>query len=96
MKQPKIIVLIFFFLLVMGQLASGQSSIKASVDKNRVLLGETFQLSIELTIQNRSNELFKAPDTIPHFEFVDSPRFDTSSGDNDIRIKGIYQLTSFD
>lgn len=96
MKQQKIIPFILLFLLVTPNLAKGQSSIKAVVDKNKILLGEAFQLSIEAAIQKGSKEKFKTLDTIPHFEFVEPPQIDTSSLNNGMLIKSIYRLTSFD
>jgi len=96
MKHQKIIPFIFLFLLLAFNPARGQSSIKAVVDKNKIMLGEVFQLSIEVAIGNGGKEKFNSPDTIPHFEFVESPQLDTTSIDNGISIKAIYKLTSFD
>ena len=95
MSYQKIIVFCCSLFLSMHY-AKGQSSIKASVDKNRIVLGEIFTLRVEAELKENAGEKFRPFDTIPHFEFAMVPKIDTASSGNGKRIIAIYQLTSFD
>jgi LPXTG-motif cell wall-anchored protein len=76
--------------------AQGGATIKASVDKNKILIGEPFQLTIEASLSPESVISFVDVDTIEHFEFAGKPVIDTINKDGSTTIKGIYKLTSFD
>jgi len=91
-----IICLVFF--LSAGQLLVAQQRplIRASVTKNRILLGEPFQLVVESTIPGGSIVRPLRIDTIPHFEFLEPPVIDTIREATGIQIKAVYKLTSFD
>lgn len=90
---------IFFslcFLSVQISIAQGGASIKASVDKNKIFIGEPLQLTIEVSLSPGSPNLFINIDTISHFELLDKPVIDTTNSDGATTIKGIYKITSFD
>ena len=90
---------IFFslcFLSVQMSIAQGENTIKASVDKNRILIGEPIQLTIEVSLSPGSANSFINIDTISHFELLDKPVIDTTNTDGGTTIKGIYKITSFD
>lgn len=93
---------LYIFLLLFSRMfyspvvaTAQQVSVKATIDKERILIGEPIQLELEATIPaGRSVEWF-ATDTIPHFEFIEKAKIDSSSSD-----QGIYRqrliITSFD
>lgn len=76
--------------------AQGGVTVKATVDKNKILLGEPLLLSIETEIPENSPIKFIAIDSIAHFEFLEKPIIDTASTKTGTTIKGIYKITSFD
>jgi LPXTG-motif cell wall-anchored protein len=76
--------------------AQNRPVIKASITKNRILLGEPFQLVIESSIPGGSIVRPLKIDTIPHFEFLSPPEMDTIREATGIQIKAVYSLTSFD
>ena len=90
-----IFVLFTFFCAGMGY-AQDRPVIKASVTKNRILLGEPFQLVLESSIPGGSIVRPLKIDTIPHFEFLSAPQIDTIREAKGIQIKAVYSLTSFD
>ncbi len=74
----------------------GGASIRSSVDKNRILLGEPFTLTVEATYVTGATVSFPRIDSIPHFELAADARKDSSSSNGIVTIRGIYPLTSFD
>ena len=96
MKSRKGIVLIVC-LLAAGFL-SGQNKpvAEASVDKKKVLLGEPFQLQIRFQLPEGVSGQFPVIDSIPHFEFTQTPLIDSSSEKGIKNFKAVYYLSSFD
>lgn len=76
--------------------AQNGSAIKTYVDKNKILIGEPVQLKIEVYLSSRAVEKFAMIDSIEHFEFLESPTFDSTHSNGGITIKAFYKLTSFD
>ncbi len=75
--------------MLMGFFSFGQITPVISSDKEKVFIGESFKITLELkAIDRNSGVQWKFPDIIPHFEYVS---FDTS----DI-LKREITITSFD
>ncbi|MCB0777839.1 MAG: hypothetical protein KDB99_16160 [Chitinophagaceae bacterium] len=90
---------IIFFLSMLGFLqvsAQDTDVIKVSVDKNRILIGEPLQLTVNAKFSPGSIEKGFLIDSIPHFEFLEEPVFDSSTYNKGAELKIIYKLTSFD
>lgn len=88
---------IFFLLLLWindGVFAQELVAVKATVNKNRIIIGERFELFIETT--SKGAPQFLTIDTIPHFEFALPPKIDTSETGDRFKVKGVFVLTSFD
>lgn len=77
-------------------LAQSTATIKATVDKQKILIGEPLHLSVELNIPEQEAFHSIPIDSIAHFEFLQSPKIDTSNSSTGTRITAVYQLTSFD
>ncbi len=90
--------ILFLFSLFIVQLITAQdgTTIKASVDKNKILIGEPIQLTVEVYLSPESVKKFIPIDSIEHFELLDKPVIDTTSNDGGLNIKGVYKITSFD
>ena len=90
--------ILFLFSMILAQtiIAQGDASIKASVNKNKILLGEPLVLTIESYFPSGSKIQFEQIDTIAHFEFLDKPVIDSSSENGGIKVIGKYTITSFD
>jgi hypothetical protein len=88
----------FFFFLFAGQIinAQGEATIKASVDKNKILIGDPLLLTIEAKLSAGSDIPFVKIDSIHHFEFLEKPVIDSASENGNTTVKGVYKITSFD
>ena len=87
----------FFFFVCAGNINSQTiATIKASVDKNKILIGEPLQLTIEASLTPEAIKFFNALDSIQHFEILDKPTLDTTNKDGASLLRAVYKLTSFD
>jgi len=92
-KNFLIISFLFFVSAANGQ---DKTAVKASVDKNQIVIGE--QIHFTLQAHFPSNELirFFNIDSIPHFEIVDRKKIDTTDNNEGIELMQSFTLTSFD
>jgi hypothetical protein len=89
---------IFFLLLLSTALwaAAQKTVIKATVDRNKILIGEPIRLTLEADIPENEAIRFFIIDTIPHFEIVEKEKTDTSNTDEGTFLKQVIRITSFD
>jgi len=81
---------------VAGQGSQAQS-VTAKSDRNELLIGERLQYDLFINLPSDGYKInFKLPDSIPHFDIIENPDFDTvnSSGNFSVHKKIIF--TSFD
>lgn len=85
-----------------GLHAQGQSpaegTLKATASSRRIVLGESFTLTLQSSFprKNPPQVLPDFPDSIPHFEFLENPRRDSSGTPDMLTVTHTYTLTSFD
>ncbi len=91
-------ILLFVVLSFSALKVAAQSgiTINASVDKNKILIGEPIQLTIEENVTAKRKAVFFNVDSISHFEFLGKPLFDTINNNKVTTIRAIYKITSFD
>lgn len=94
LKKINITALFFFF--IVSVFAQTGGSIKTSVSKNKILIGEPLELTIETYLPSGLTNKETIVDTIPHFEFLKKPVTDTTGEGQELRIKSVYRITSFD
>lgn len=91
---------IFLFCLswLLAGLVSAQNkiSVKASVDKNKILIGERMNLTLEADFTSDKSIQFFSVDSLQHFLIVSKGKIDTSKTSTGISLKQVFQLTSFD
>ena len=75
--------------------AQNKTTVKASVDKNKIFIGERIHLTLEADIPENEPIRFFIIDTIPHFE-LDKQRIDTSYTSEGTFLKQVISITSFD
>lgn len=90
------ILLVIFLLFVSRLPAQTNPVIKVSLNKNKILIGEPALFTIEGDIPAGRRFIFKNIDSIPHFEFLESPKIDTIKTGTTVHLKAIYQIRSFD
>lgn len=89
--------IVVFLLFCMQNLSAQHAvTVHAATDKNRILIGETFFLKLDVTVPKNKPILFFTIDSIPHFEFSFTPEMDTIRDENGITVFGNYTITSFD
>lgn len=76
--------------------ASAQVTVKATVDRTTILIGEPIKLNLEATVPNGAPIKWFSIDTIPHFEMVDEGKPDSSGDGPNWRYRQEITLTSFD
>jgi hypothetical protein len=90
---------IALFLLLTGLYASAQpkTTVRAAVDKNKILIGEPIQLTFTIDIDVNDPIKVLIIDTIPHFEILEKEKIDSSDTDNGgTLLKQVIRITSFD
>jgi hypothetical protein len=70
--------------------------VTATVDKNRILIGEQITLTLTADIPENEAISFFNIDSIPHFEFINKPPADTSNTNSGTTIIQEMVITSFD
>ncbi len=74
------------------------ASVKTSIDKTDILIGEPVKYKVKATFPNGIYKVhwFEIPDSVAHFEVVERSKIDTSSEDNNSVLEQTITLTSFD
>ena len=89
------IVILSFFLFHESYAQTG-TVLRASVDKNRILIGEPILLTITADIPENEVIRFPVIDGLPHFEIQDNPTTDTTNTSYGTSLKQVIRITSFD
>jgi LPXTG-motif cell wall-anchored protein len=76
--------------------AQNKTTVKASVDKNYILIGERIALTLEADIPEQQPIRFFSIDSIDHFEFIYKGKPDTVNTSTGTSIRWRMLLTSFD
>ena len=71
-------------------------AIKASIDKNQILIGEPIRLSIDVKSPMVSGNQLPQFDSIPHFELIEKANLDSVISANGASYHLEWKLTSFD
>jgi len=86
------LLLLFFSVSALTQ----KTEVRAVIDQYRILIGERIALDLEVSIPETEPIRFFSLDSIPHFEFIEFQKPDTSDIDDGTRIRQRILLTSFD
>src|SRR5688500_18092741 len=72
------------------------SSARASIDRNKILIGEPITLTLEATVPAGGTPIWFALDSIPHFEYIDVGKIDSTISDEQKYYKQVLTITSID
>lgn len=75
---------------------NAQVLVKASVDKDAILIGEPVKLLLDARMPLGSQVNWFRLDTIPNFEFLDKGKVDTIEGVDGKKVQQVITLTSYD
>ncbi|HYM94722.1 MAG TPA: hypothetical protein VET23_11325, partial [Chitinophagaceae bacterium] len=70
--------------------------VQATIDRNKILIGERIQLTLEAGTSLNSPIHFFSLDSIPHFQFVSRQKTDTLKTSDSLFLKQVFYITSFD
>jgi hypothetical protein len=76
--------------------AQNKTTVKATVDKSRILIGEPIQLTLEADIPENEPIRFFTIDSLPHFEISSKQKIDSSNTSDGTFLKQAILITSFD
>lgn len=83
-------------LLTAAAAPAQEAVVKLTSDKNKILIGEPFQITAEASFPAKSGLHFSLPDSIAHFEKLEAPVTDSGGQNGTVTIHTRYKLTSFD
>ncbi|HEX7903055.1 MAG TPA: LPXTG cell wall anchor domain-containing protein [Chitinophagaceae bacterium] len=88
----------FLLPLFLATMVSAQSGItvSATVDKNRVLIGEHIVLTLKADIPESEAINFFSIDTLDHFEFLEKQKIDSVNTSTGTILTQVIRITSFD
>lgn len=93
---PHIPILLFLMLLDLHAFSQEALGPKATVDKNKILIGEPIQLNLEARVPAGSAIHWFSMDSIPHFEWVEKGSFDSSVIGDQMVYHQKLLITTFD
>ena len=71
-------------------------ALKATVDKQKILIGEPVQLMLEATVQGDALLVWPALDSLPHFEWLEKNKVDSTISPGQRYYRQYLTVTSFD
>ncbi|RYY21144.1 MAG: hypothetical protein EOO04_18730 [Chitinophagaceae bacterium] len=95
MKLCKHIIVVLSVLLV-SITTTAQVSVKASVDRDKILIGEPIKLTLQAYTPLGESITWFALDTIPGFDFIEKGKLDTIENVDNKRLEQQLIITSFD
>lgn len=96
MNLPKTASFLILLLISFHSRGQGGTTIRASADKNRILIGEPLSLTVEQNFPRGIAPVRLLIDSIPHFEFLGAPVTDSLNDNGNTILKTVYTITSFD
>jgi hypothetical protein len=93
------IYIVYFLILLAGVIPSWAQetpTVKASIDKNQILIGEPIRFSIDVKSPMTSGNLLPQFDSIPHFELIEKANRDSLISAAGASYHLEWKLTSFD
>jgi hypothetical protein len=92
----KAIIPSLLLLAVLRADAQQKTTVKATVDKNKILIGQPILLTLETDIPENEPIHFFTIDTLPHFEVIEREKIDTTYPSSGTYLKQVIRITSFD
>jgi hypothetical protein len=94
--MKKRLLFISVFTLAMAAAFSQNASFSVITDKQKILIGEPFNLTLQATFPKRGGIKWITVDTIPHFEILATSKIDSQVTGSSLQVKQMFTLTSWD
>jgi hypothetical protein len=76
--------------------APAPAIVKATIDKDSILIGQPIQFMLEATVPDNIPFAWPATDTLPHFEWLEKGKIDTAVRPGQRYYRQYFTITSFD
>jgi len=76
--------------------APAPAIVKATIDKDSILIGQPIQLMLEATVPDNIPFAWPGTDTMPHFEWLEKGKVDTTVRPGQRYYRQYFTITSFD
>ncbi|MBL0133312.1 MAG: hypothetical protein IPP79_04485 [Chitinophagaceae bacterium] len=86
----------FLLIVLLQYTAQSQVLVKARVDKDSILIGETLRISVEARLPMGETLTWKIPDSLAHFEWVEKGKPETTDAVDGKKIVQVLAVTSYD
>src|SRR5450432_218368 len=97
MSRPQFYIIGLLSLLgFSGIHAQDSVSVKLSVDRNQILIGEPIRLSLDVKSPYANGNLLPQFDSLPHFELIEKANLDSLVSVHGVSYHEEWKLTSFD
>jgi hypothetical protein len=96
MKRNTAILFLFALLLSCFAFSQKKTSVYATTDKEKILIGEQLELTLGAHFPTPSSVSFFRLDSLPHFEIIRKSKIDTQQSASDIHLSQHILLTSWD
>ena len=90
------IILVGLFCSIVHLVAAQGNFVRASIDRDKILIGEPIKLTLEATVPATLNPGWFPLDTLAHFEFIELGSIDSSVAGGNKLYKQVISITSFD
>ena len=95
-RLHKVFILFFFFISALVCSAQNKITIKATIEKSRIVIGEQTHLTLRAEFPLQVPMSFFTIDSIAHFEILERKKIDTVDDRQGIKLSQTLTLTSFD
>lgn len=89
-------IIVYSLFLASPAILNAQVLARASADRDKILIGEPIVLTLEAHVPLGQTITWFILDSIPHFEYLDKGRVDTTEGIDGKQIQQVLKITSFD
>jgi hypothetical protein len=96
MKQRVYHIIVLACLCMATHQVKGQVLARASVDRDKILIGEPIKLTLDVRVPLGQTVTWFNLDTIPNFEFIDKGRPETKDDIDGKQMQQVLTITSFD
>jgi len=96
--RPVIIMLVSFCLFCVQNSFAQLPTVKTSIDKNNILIGQQLNYRVETSMPDNTYRLswFEIPDSFGHFEVVAKNKIDSTTSNGNLNFSQVLTLTNFD
>jgi hypothetical protein len=92
----KVIFVFCLLLMFNAGIAQTATTVRVTADRNRILIGEPIQLTLEVDVPENEPIRFFTIDTIPHFEIEERGKIDSADTHRGTVLRQMIRITSFD